>query len=129
MFRLPAADFAWPGSATIRLPTGEVWCHPVRWTYLDDDEINRLLAISGSALLRRAMVGWEGIEDEDGSAIPFSAQNLDRLCKVPYWRTAAVDAYLRSVAGLPEKNSATPPAIGCEAAAENLTSSPKTSMP
>jgi len=33
-------------------------------------------------LMRQHLLGWRGVEDEAGSALPFSAENLERLLSV-----------------------------------------------
>ena len=130
MFRLADPDHAWPGTIEVAVPgRDEPMRHPARWRLLDDDEIDRLLAQSSTALLKRALAGWDGIEEHDGTPLPHSERAVERLCRVPYWRRAAVDAYMRFVSGLPEKNSSTPPADGGEAAEERTrSSSPPTSI-
>lgn len=30
-------------------------------------------------IVRKVMIGWQGVEDADGSQLPFNAENLDRL--------------------------------------------------
>ena len=129
MFRLANPDDTWRSRLDVAVPGDEApQSHYVWWRVLDDDEINTLLAQSGQALLERAMANWEGVATFDGKELPFSPENLARLCQVPYWRRAAVDAYLRWIAGLPSKNSSTPPAAGGAAATGSSGSSAKTSI-
>ena len=127
MFRLADPGDDYPGWIEVRVPGADAPLrHPVRWRWLPDDEINPLLAASPSALLRRVVVGWDAVHDHDGGAIDFSPESLEALLNVAYWRRAATDAYLRFVAGLPEKNSAPPPAAGGAAVNGVSGSSPST---
>ena len=131
MFRLANPDDSWPATVEVDVPgEDKPQSHRARWRVLPDAEINRLLARQrgAQALLERALAGWEDVREHDGSEIPFSVDAIARLCEVAYWRRAAVDAYLRWVAGLPEKNSSTPPAAGGAAATDGSGSSPATSI-
>lgn len=131
MFRLASPDDTYPGSVEAMVPGADApQRFPVRWRLLKDSEINALLAQGSATLLKRAVAGWEGVHEHDGTAIPFSDQNLALLLdKAPYVRRAMLDAYVRFAAGQPEKNSATPPADGGEAAkAPTSPYSPRTGM-
>ena len=127
MFRLPKQDYEWPGTVQVMVPGQAVPVpHPVRWRYRSDEQINGLLAQSGAALLRVVVVGFHGIADPDGARMDFSPENLDKLCDIPFWRRSAIDSYVKAVAGLPDLNSATPPADGDAAETASSGSSPKT---
>lgn len=55
--------------------------------------------------LREHITGWEDIGDEDGQQMPFSAEALDALLDVPYFRAAAEQGLLDASRGAPAKNS------------------------
>lgn len=127
MFRLANSDDVYPGTVVVDVPGADApQRHPVSWRLIGDREINRLLAQSAHALLQRVIAGWGGLAHNNGAEIAFDADGLALLCDVPYWRRAAVDAYLRFVTGLPEKNCSAPPSTGGGAAAEKSASSPPT---
>lgn len=68
-------------------------------------EIDEALKGGGDeALLLKAMVGWEGLEDEDKKPIPFSEEELKAQCQEIPWFRAAVRAYLESATKAPEGN-------------------------
>jgi hypothetical protein len=45
------------------------------------------------ALLESILVGWEGIEEEDGAPIAFSKKTLGEFADDPYWVKAVISAY------------------------------------
>lgn len=53
---------------------------------------------------RQVLVGWSGVNDENGKEIPFSQKALDQLLEVPTLASAIVLAYFNSVAGVKVKN-------------------------
>ena len=119
-FRLASPDETYRRLVQIRVP-GAAAPQPLRvhWRLLDDAAVNGLLAESNSSLVRAVLVGWEGLQEHDGTPIPFDAENLERVAGIAYLRRPLVDEYLRFCSGLPEKNSATPPASGAAAATEH----------
>ena len=128
MFRLADPDHRWRGVVEVRRPDGEVAQFGVEWRLVADSRTTALLTPDSAAptlgaaqtrLLREVLVGWEDVRDHDDAELPFSAEALERLCDERWIRRAVVDAYLRFAAGLPEKNSLTPPASGAAAATEH----------
>ncbi len=116
MFRLADPNETYPTPVAVDVPAPGGGTAPqtfvCRFRLLEDAEIDRLAAESDAALLRRAIAGWSDIADHDGAPLACTEENVDRLARIAYFRRAAVDAYVRFVAGLPEKNSAAPPAAG-----------------
>ena len=127
MFRLADPDEQYGATVEVAVPGAEApGRFKVRWLLLRDAEINELLAAGGEELLLRVVVGWDHVHDHAGEPIPYSEENLRLLAGLAYMRRAMVDAYVRWVAGLPAKNSATPPADGGAAAkAESSRLSPR----
>lgn len=55
--------------------------------------------------LHRVITGWSGVAEEDGKTeIPFSADNLRRLLRIPYVRVGLLAAYRNCLAGHRAKN-------------------------
>ena len=50
-------------------------------------------------LLKEVLIGWEGVADEDGAEIPFSAEARDTLIDIVYVRAGLLDAYVKATAG------------------------------
>lgn len=72
-----------------------------------------------------AVIGWEGVEDEQGQPVPFSALAFSRACdqypalaELAAWRAQLLFAGL---AGEERKNSEAPPAPGSAAEATGTT--------
>ena len=53
---------------------------------------------SGLPLLKKVLVGWEGIEDEDGNAVPFSSKELELFSDDVDWLKAVLTAYTNTYA-------------------------------
>ena len=102
----PDASYAARVEVDVPLPDGGTERHgmDVRFRLLADAEVDALVVDSQAALLERALAGWDGVEDHDGTPLPCTPENVTRLCGVAYWRRAVVNAYMRFVAGLPAKN-------------------------
>lgn len=50
------------------------------------------------------LVGWEGLQDEDGNDIPYDPSFIPELVQFAFVRTAILTAYHRMSAGVAEKN-------------------------
>lgn len=68
-----------------------------------DDVLERRQALDAD-FAREVWIGWDGVEDEAGKPIPFSAEAREQLLGIPYVRAALVRAYFESVLGAPAKN-------------------------
>lgn len=55
-------------------------------------------------LAREVLVGWEGVNDDGGNAVPFSERSRDQLLDIPLVAAAVVMAWLGSLAGVKRKN-------------------------
>lgn len=53
-------------------------------------------------LMQEVIVGWEGIGNDEGDAMPFSADTLATLLDIPPFRYAAVRAYFEAIKGTAE---------------------------
>ena len=55
-------------------------------------------------LLKVIMVGWEGIQDEDGKEVPFSIEAMRELSDDPYWIRGVLKAYTETFEGARQGN-------------------------
>ena len=55
-------------------------------------------------LLKVIMVGWEGIQDEDGKELPFSIEAMRELSDDPYWIRGVLKAYTETFEGARQGN-------------------------
>lgn len=46
-----------------------------------------------------SLVGWKGVQDDDGSDLPFSDEAKAKLLNIPYARHAVVTAFFDSISG------------------------------
>jgi hypothetical protein len=58
-----------------------------------------------AALLRYALVGWEGVQDPQGNPMPFSEENRDRLLEIPFIAAAIRAAYFAGIQQFSEKGA------------------------
>lgn len=56
-------------------------------------------ADSELSLLKEIVVGWEGIEDEDGSPVAFSKKALEEFSDDPYWIRGVLRSYTETFEG------------------------------
>lgn len=50
-------------------------------------------------LLKGVLIGWEGIEDEDGKPVPFSQVAMKEFADDPYWIRGVLSAYTETFEG------------------------------
>lgn len=62
-------------------------------------EFQKLADKGDLELLKVVMTGWEGIEDEDGKALPFSQSALKEFADDPYWIRGVLSAYTETFEG------------------------------
>lgn len=63
------------------------------------------LAAKGDAdLLKAVFVGWDGIGDENGDALPFAEADRDELIGYPFIESALTSAYVKAYLGGAAKN-------------------------
>jgi len=55
-------------------------------------------------VVKEVLVGWEGIEDDEGNELKFSQSNLKQLLEVPMVATAIGTAFFESYTGAKRKN-------------------------
>ena len=114
-FRL-TNEYRYPWPVTIRVPdpdrAGEILEQEFTATFLAmpldeaealDEEIDEAPARDQvrrrNDVLRRVLVGWDGIEDDDGAAVPFSDDALNAAIQHSWFRIGVYQAYFRSLQG------------------------------
>ncbi len=60
--------------------------------------------ITESELVTEVLLGWDGINDEDGNPIKFSQKALAQVIDVPMLATSISKAFFDSIAGAKRKN-------------------------
>jgi len=60
--------------------------------------------ITESELVTEVLLGWDGINDDDGNPIKFSQKALDQVIDVPMLATSISKAFFDSIAGAKRKN-------------------------
>ena len=65
---------------------------------------NDLVDKGDDALVGEILLGWDGINDEDGKPVPFTEKNKKQLCDDPYVLRGLIQAYADSVTGVTAKN-------------------------
>jgi|TARA_R100001510_G_scaffold46422_1_gene43349 hypothetical protein len=61
-------------------------------------EIEKMGDDSGLPLVKKVLVGWEGIEDEDGKPVPFSSDELALFADDVDWLKAVLASYTKTYA-------------------------------
>lgn len=71
-------------------------------------ELQRLEDLSDleriTELAKEVMVGWSGINGDDGKEIPYSEKALAQLLEVPLLAVSIIKAYMDSIKGAKRKN-------------------------
>ena len=63
------------------------------------NEFLKLSEKSELDLLKAVLTGWDGIDDENGKAVPFSVEALRELSDDPYWIRGVLKAYTDTFEG------------------------------
>lgn len=71
---------------------------------LPQDEIDSILrdardGVTDADFCVQSLVGWKGVQDEDGSELRFSEEAKAKLLNIPYARHALVTAFFESISG------------------------------
>lgn len=107
MFKLKLADaIRWP--VTIHVPADGGTTQPIKVTGVfrpvTQARFNELVAQRDGDILKEVVLGWDGIADADGAALPFSAENLVTLVEIPYARMGFIQAWMEIQGGGAAKN-------------------------
>ena len=83
-----------------RLPQSKIGPMVAELGKLEDlGELDRITEIASDVL-----IGWSGINDDDGKEMPFSQKALEQLLEVPFLAVAVLKAYVDSIKGAKRKN-------------------------
>ena len=83
-----------------RLPQSKIAPMVAELQKLEDlGDLDLITEIAGGLL-----VGWSGINGDDGKEIPFSQKALEQLLEVPFLAVAVLKAYIDSIKGAKRKN-------------------------
>ncbi|AMG01354.1 hypothetical protein SL034_001539 [Vibrio harveyi] len=97
----------WPATLTVAQDGGKVEVHKITLDLklIDTDDFQTLSAKGDKELLKTIVVGWGGIGDKDGKALPFDADWLDVLAKDAAFVQGTLDAFYDAISGkAAEKN-------------------------
>jgi len=96
----------WPVMINIPADGGATTKSEIRCDFLllpqDDIDSSIQAARDGDEeadLMRRAWIGFNGVQDSSGNMVEFSAVNRDKLLKISYVRSAVTREYFNAVSG------------------------------
>ncbi len=104
MFKLTSnRRVTWPVTVNEPIDGGTVKKSEIKASFdlLPSSESDALLTGTdgNKALLRRALNGWEGLSEEDGTEIPFTAESVERVIDVTFVRVALLNSYFQAASG------------------------------
>lgn len=73
-------------------------------TISEADQHDSMSTSGTNAFLRDVLIGWEGIVDADGEAVPFSDAARQALIDIPFVRVALLDTYNLALIGAKRGN-------------------------
>ncbi len=101
MFKITTKkELNWPVTISVPQDGGKVKKQEtiVRFEHIDQSLFDANYATGGSDadLMKRVVIGWDDgqFQNEDGSSMPFSIENLAALLETSYVRIGFVNAYL-----------------------------------
>ncbi len=68
-------------------------------TRTEEQQYDSFSAASTDEFLKRIVVGWEGLQDEDGTPLEFSDEALNMLIDLHYLRMGIMQAYTSAISG------------------------------
>jgi hypothetical protein len=99
--RKKVKTFKWPVSIEEPADGGtfETTTFDAIFKRLGRSEFLKLSEKSEFDLLKAVLTGWDGIEDENGKALPFSIEAVRELSDDPYWIRGVLKAYTDTFEG------------------------------
>ena len=99
--RKKVKTFKWPVSIEEPADGGtfETTTFDAIFKRLGRSEFLKLSEKSEFDLLKAVLTGWDGIEDENGKALPFSIEAVRELSDDPYWIRGVLKAYTETFEG------------------------------
>ena len=109
MFKLVQPEtVTWPVHVRIPADGGKTLkaTFDAEFVLLNQDAIDATLADAGDDVefICNVVVGWSGVQDEEGNELPFSHDACRRMAKIPYVRRAMMKAFWDATLGAVEKN-------------------------
>lgn len=106
MFKLAKETTFW-WRTEIQVPSGEskqtVTCELQFRVGVEDDAKDLESYVKGSLSefdwIRKKIVGWRQVGDEEGNELPFNDENLARFLAIDYVRNSVSHGYLKAVNG------------------------------
>lgn len=108
------AVFRWPVKISTPSPKGagkfDEHTFEAEFKYLTQERIDELIKlaraeeINDNQVLDEVLMGWKGVQEEDGTEMEFNPTNLENLLQVPGMRSAIVQAFFTSLSGARRKN-------------------------
>jgi hypothetical protein len=116
-----SATYVWPVKIVLPIDGGKRETHTFDATFrrLPQSRINEIIKLArlqergrleddqeleDQDAAREIMVGWDGVQDDDGKAIPFSEGALTQLVEIPTVAGQIVRAWFGSLAEAKRKN-------------------------
>lgn len=104
--RKKVKSFKWP--VTIEEPADggsfDSSTFDITFKRLGRKEFGKLSEKGDLPLLKAIVLGWLGISDEDGAAVPFSIETLTEFADDPYWVRGVLKAYTETFDGAKQGN-------------------------
>lgn len=104
--RKKEATYVWPVTVEVPVDGGRFDKQTFDATFkrLGRSEFTKLADMGDIQLLEKVVIGWDGIEDEDGKPIKFTLPELRDFADDAYWCRGVIKAYLESLEGAQSKN-------------------------
>ena len=107
-----SGTYKWPVTVEVPIDNGKHDKHKFdgefkRVTQSRIHEMNDLIQtgnLTDVDLAKEVLVGWEGIEDDQGNELKFSQSKLKQLLDVPMVATAIAKSFFDSIVGAKTKN-------------------------
>ncbi len=101
--KLENINITWP--VTLEIEKDQSIEIEVKFKVLPDDQIKELALKGDKSLLNAVITGWNGIGQDDETALLFSPKNLDRMNNFSFFRMQVVSAYYEAISTFARKNS------------------------
>lgn len=114
----------WPVDLAVPTDGGDVVYKPITVSYklIGHARFKELGDENDLALLKEVVIGWKGIEDEDGNPLLFTPENLHDLLQHAFIRLPLFAGYMQASSAAPAKNSSRRGDTGPAAASATPTS-------
>jgi hypothetical protein len=86
--------------------SGKVDKHKLKITFkrCTNDELDELKHKPNRDVMKEVVVGWSGVIDDDGAAVPFDEENFERFMQIPAASIAVIKGFWESHHIAREKN-------------------------